>query len=219
MHSYGFKRTFDLLAGTLLLAATAVVTVPSVLLLAVANRGKVFFVQQRPGYLGRPLWLIKFRTMTDARDATGRPLPDGQRLTKLGKWFRRTSLDELPQLINVLRGDLSLVGPRPLLMEYLPLYSPAQARRHAVKPGLTGWAQVNGRNAISWSARFDCDLWYVDRVSFRVDVQILWLTVGNVLRARGIHSAGSVTMEKFEGAAASGQWAGSNGYSRELLTD
>ena len=210
MYSHGFKRAFDLLAGTLLLAVTSVVTVPSVLLLAVVNRGKVFFVQQRPGYLGKPFRLIKFRTMTDARDATGRSLPDEQRLTKLGKWFRRTSLDELPQLINVLKGDLSLVGPRPLLMEYLPLYSPAQAGRHAVKPGLTGWAQVNGRNAISWPQRFDCDLWYVDRVSFRLDLKILWLTAGNVLRARDVHSDGDVTMKKFAGAAEQSAGDGQN---------
>ncbi|MES2733390.1 MAG: sugar transferase [Bacteroidota bacterium] len=195
------KRVFDFGAAALLVVLTAAVTVPIAVMLAFANGGKVFFVQQRPGYLGKPLLVIKFRTMTDRRDTAGNLLPDSHRLTRLGKWLRKTSLDELPQLMNVLKGELSLVGPRPLLMEYLPLYNPEQARRHWVKPGLTGWAQVHGRNAVSWPQRFDHDLWYVDNLSFIVDMKILWLTLGKVLRAEDIDSRPGVIMEKFKGNA------------------
>jgi lipopolysaccharide/colanic/teichoic acid biosynthesis glycosyltransferase len=199
MYVHYLKRVFDFSAAALLAVLTAIVTVPVAVMLAFANGGKVFFVQPRPGYLGKPFLLLKFRTMTEDCDIAGRLLPDSQRLTRLGKFLRKTSLDELPQLVNVLKGELSLVGPRPLLMEYLPLYSPEQAQRHSVKPGITGWAQVNGRNAISWPQRFSHDLWYVDHISFVVDVKILWLTAVKVLRAKDIDSLSGVTMEKFEG--------------------
>lgn len=170
-------------------------------LLAIANRGSVWFTQVRPGYKEEVFTVIKFKTMTDARDAKGNLLPDAQRLTPIGKFVRKTSLDELPQLINVLKGDMSFVGPRPLLVEYLPLYNAHQKQRHAVKPGITGWAQVNGRNTVEWPKRFDYDVWYVQHQSFLLDVKILFLTVLKVFRAEGISSGTSVTMEKFKGNA------------------
>lgn len=159
----------------------------------------VFFRQQRPGLHGKPFHMVKFRTMTDARDAEGKLLPDAERLTKLGQFMRSTSLDELPELWNVLKGDMSLVGPRPLLMEYLPLYSSEQARRHEVRPGITGWAQVNGRNALSWEEKFALDVWYVDHRSFWLDVKILFMTVKKVLVRDGISATGEATMSKFTG--------------------
>jgi lipopolysaccharide/colanic/teichoic acid biosynthesis glycosyltransferase len=161
----------------------------------------VFFGQMRPGLGGKPFRLWKFRTMTDARDAQGRPLSDEQRLTRFGKFLRATSLDELPELWNVLKGDMSLVGPRPLLMEYLPLYTPEQARRHEVRPGITGWAQVNGRNAISWEEKFALDIWYVDHRSIALDMAILLRTFSQVLRQSGIRADGHATMPKFTGTA------------------
>ncbi len=160
----------------------------------------VLFRQVRPGLHGQPFEMLKFRSMTDARDAQGNLLPDAERLTEFGKMLRSTSLDELPELINVLRGDMSLVGPRPLLMEYLPLYSPSQARRHDVRPGLTGWAQVNGRNALSWESKFDLDVWYVDHASVWLDIRILFLTVLKVVRRSDINAEGSATAEKFRGS-------------------
>jgi lipopolysaccharide/colanic/teichoic acid biosynthesis glycosyltransferase len=171
----------------------------SMLALAIVNRGKIWFLQPRPGKDGKIFTVIKFKTMTDARDAQGVLLPDADRLTAAGKFIRKTSLDELPQLINVLKGDMSLVGPRPLLVEYLPRYSAEQARRHAVRPGITGWAQVNGRNAISWQQKFTYDVWYVDNLSVALDIKILSLTVMKVFKADGITSDTSVTMEKFMG--------------------
>ncbi len=194
------KRILDvLLAGVLLL-----LTVPLMLAMALAVRWRlgapVFFRQQRPGLHGKPFTLYKFRTMSDARDEQGNLLPDKQRLTRLGRFLRSTSLDELPELWNVLKGDMSLVGPRPLLMEYLPLYTPEQMRRHEVKPGITGWAQVNGRNALTWEERFALDVWYVDHVSFRLDMQILFLTLWKVLSREGIAHPGSETMPKFTGS-------------------
>lgn len=159
----------------------------------------IFFVQKRPGLLGRPFKMLKFRTMRDAVGASGEPLPDAERLTPPGRFLRSTSLDELPELWNVLKGDMSLVGPRPLLMEYLPRYSAEQARRHEVRPGLTGWAQVNGRNALSWEEKFALDVWYVDNRSVKLDVQILWLTVLKVLQRDGISAEGEATMPKFQG--------------------
>ncbi len=193
------KRLFDLLAsamGLLLLA------VPLALLAWLVRRklgSPVLFTQVRPGLHGQPFRMVKFRTMTDARDASGALLPDAQRLTSFGCFLRASSLDELPELWNVLRGEMSLVGPRPLLMEYLPLYSPEQARRHEVRPGITGWAQVNGRNAISWADKFALDVWYVDHRSLWLDVRILWLTVRKVLVRDGISAAGEATMPKFTG--------------------
>lgn len=159
----------------------------------------VLFRQTRPGLRGKPFQMIKFRTMLDAIGSDGSPLPDAERLTKLGKFLRSSSLDELPELWNVLKGDMSLVGPRPLLMEYLPLYSPEQARRHKVRPGVTGWAQVNGRNAISWDEKFALDVWYIDNRSIWLDAKIIWLTVLKVIKRDGIAAAGEATMPKFEG--------------------
>ena len=160
----------------------------------------VLFRQKRPGFKGKPFILIKFRTMIDKKDNAGKLLPDDQRLHALGKWLRRYSLDELPQLINVVRGELSFVGPRPLLMQYLERYSPEQARRHEVKPGVTGWAQVNGRNAIGWDEKFKLDVWYVDNRNFWLDLKILWLTLVKVLKAEGIRQDGFETMSEFMGS-------------------
>ena len=160
----------------------------------------VLFRQLRPGLHGQPFTLLKFRTMLEALDTNGSPLPDAERLTAFGHFLRRWSLDELPELYNVLRGDMSLVGPRPLLMEYLPLYTAEQARRHDVRPGLTGWAQVNGRNAIGWDQKFAFDLWYVDHASLSLDLRILWLTVRNVFTRHGISAEGEATMPRFTGS-------------------
>ena len=160
----------------------------------------VVFTQQRPGFDGKPFCIYKFRTMTDNRDVLGKLLPDDVRLTSFGKLLRKLSIDELPQLLNVLKGELSLVGPRPLLMEYLPLYSPRQARRHEVVPGITGWAQVNGRNAISWEEKFELDVWYVDHQSFWLDMKILWMTAMKVMKREGVSQKGHVTMEEFKGS-------------------
>jgi len=187
-----------------LIAALALVVLSPLLLgLAVAVRVKlgrpVLFQQQRPGLRGRPFKMLKFRTMTDERGADGILLTDAQRLTPFGRWLRSTSLDELPELLNVLRGEMSLVGPRPLLMEYLPLYSPDQTRRHDVRPGITGWAQVNGRNAISWDEKFKLDVWYVDHQSFWLDLKILLMTLHKVFIRHGISADDSSTMPKFTG--------------------
>ena len=159
----------------------------------------VLFRQTRPGLHGKPFQMIKFRTMRNATDAEGKPLPDAERLTKLGQFLRASSLDELPELWNVLKGEMSLVGPRPLLMEYLPLYSEEQARRHEVRPGVSGWAQVNGRNAISWDEKFALDVWYVDNRSFLLDLKVIWLTIRKVIKRDGISAAGDATMPKFTG--------------------
>jgi undecaprenyl phosphate N,N'-diacetylbacillosamine 1-phosphate transferase len=180
-----------------------VITSPVIIAVAatlyVVNRGKIWFRQPRPGQDGIIFTVIKFRTMTDERDQYGNLLPDKDRLTPVGKFIRKTSLDELPQLFNVLTGDMSFVGPRPLLVEYLSLYNPEQLRRHHVKPGITGWAQVNGRNTVLWPQRFAYDVWYVDHQSFALDMRILLLTVLKVLKAEGISSETSVTMERFNG--------------------
>ena len=193
------KRLFDLLVSAI---GLLILAVPLALLAWQVRRklgSPVLFTQVRPGLHGRPFCMVKFRTMTDARDASGALLPDAQRLTPFGRFLRASSLDELPELWNVLRGEMSLVGPRPLLMEYLPLYSPEQARRHEVCPGITGWAQVNGRNGISWAEKFALDVWYVDHRSLWLDVRILWLTVRKVLVRDGISAAGEATMPRFEG--------------------
>lgn len=193
------KRCFDFLIALLFL----ILCWPLLVILAFLIRFKlgspVLFKQERPGLHSRPFTLYKFRTMTNACKANGELQPDELRLTPFGRFLRKLSLDELPQLFNVLKGDLSLVGPRPLLMEYLPLYSPEQARRHNVKPGITGWAQVNGRNAIGWEQKFALDVWYVDNQSFWLDLKILWLTVLKVLKREGISQQGHATMEKFRG--------------------
>ncbi|MFN8334836.1 MAG: sugar transferase [Cyclobacteriaceae bacterium] len=195
------KPFFDVLFSAAALLITLPITLFVFIGLFFANKGQSFFVQARPGLKGKTFYVIKFKTMTDERDASGNLLPDEKRLKGVGKFVRKTSLDELPQLINVLKGDMSFVGPRPLLTEYLPLYDARQRRRHEVKPGITGWAQVNGRNAISWEKKFEYDTWYVDHLSFFLDIKILLLTVLKVLRAEGISSEQSVTMEKFKGNA------------------
>lgn len=195
-----FKRIFDLLVSASLLALTLPLTVAVALAVRLAMGSPVLLRQTRPGLHGKPFTFYKFRTMTEARDAEGALLPDAQRLTPFGRWLRATSLDELPQLLNVLKGDMSLVGPRPLLMEYLPLYSPEQARRHDVRPGITGWAQVNGRNAVPWEERFRMDVWYVDNHSFLVDLRILILTGLRVFQASGISQPGQATMTPFRGS-------------------
>ena len=159
----------------------------------------VLFRQQRPGYLGQPFWLLKFRTMTNARDTSGALLPDAQRLTTFGRWLRSTSIDELPGLLNILRGEMSFIGPRPLLMQYLPLYSAEQARRHDVKPGFSGWAQINGRNTLSWEEKFRLDVWYVDHQSFWLDLRIFLITIWKVLCRDGISATGEATMAPFTG--------------------
>lgn len=193
------KRFFDLLAAAF---ALLLLGLPLLLLMWLVRRklgSPVFFRQVRPGLDGKPFEMVKFRTMTDERGPDGELLPDAVRLTSFGRFLRSTSLDELPELWNVLKGDMSLVGPRPLLMEYLPLYTPEQARRHEVRPGVTGWAQVNGRNAISWEEKFELDVWYVDHQSLWLDIKILWLTVKKVLVRDGISAAGEATMSKFTG--------------------
>ena len=195
-----FKPLADFLSGFVLLVILSPIIVSSGLLLFLANKGKVFFFQQRPGLNARPFTIIKFKTMRDAFDDQGNLLPDEVRLTKVGRFVRSASLDELLQLVNVLNGDMSLVGPRPLLMQYLERYSEVQARRHEVKPGITGWAQVNGRNAISWEEKFRLDVEYVDKQSFGMDVKVLWMTVVNVLQRKGISADGHATMEEFKGS-------------------
>lgn len=193
------KRVADLLVSV----AALLLIAPALLVIAVAIRltlgGPVLFRQRRPGLGGRPFTIFKFRTMTDACDAQGQLLPDSQRLTALGRWLRATSLDELPELINVLRGEMSLVGPRPLLIEYLDRYSPGQSRRHEAKPGITGWAQINGRNALSWEEKFELDVWYVDHRSMWLDTKILWLTLIKVFKREGVSAEGHSTMPVFMG--------------------
>lgn len=193
------KRLFDFICSLLGIIVLSPVMVVVAILIKIKLGSPVIFKQQRPGLHGKPFYLYKFRTMTDERDENGELLPDHLRLTPFGQFLRKYSLDELPQLFNVLKGDISLVGPRPLLMEYLELYTPEQARRHEVKPGITGWAQVNGRNAISWEEKFKLDVWYVDNQSFWLDLKILFLTAIKVLKSEGISHEGHVTMEKFTG--------------------
>ncbi|MHA7765820.1 sugar transferase [Bacillus atrophaeus] len=194
------KRVFDLTAAILLLCCASLIIVFAMCIIRLKIGSPVFFTQVRPGLNGKPFTLYKFRTMTDERDKEGNLLPDEVRLTKTGKLIRKLSIDELPQLWNVIKGDLSLVGPRPLLMEYLPLYTKKQSRRHEVKPGITGWAQVNGRNAISWEKKFELDVWYVDHRSFFLDLKILFLTVRKVLISEGIHQSDHATSERFRGS-------------------
>lgn len=193
------KPTLDRLVALTILLVTLPFQISVTILLFAANRGRVWFVQPRPGLGGKVFYIIKFRTMNDDTDPKGALLPDDRRLTRIGKWIRSSSLDELPQLYNVLKGDMSIVGPRPLLVEYLPLYNAEQMRRHNVKPGITGWAQVNGRNTLLWPEKFEKDVWYADHVSWNLDIRILWMTFIRVLRAEGISSETSATMERFRG--------------------
>ena len=195
------KRAFDVVGAAALVVVLAPLLAAVAIAVRVALGSPVLFRQRRPGLHGEPFLLTKFRTMTDARSEAGALQPDAERLTRLGRLLRRSSLDELPELLNVLAGDMSLVGPRPLLMEYLPLYTPEQMRRHDVRPGITGWTQVNGRNALTWEQKFALDVWYVDHRSMRLDLRILWMTVRSVLRGEGISAPGHATMEPFRGAA------------------
>ena len=200
MYKSFFKRLIDF---TIVFIALLIIW-PILLCITVwlhfANKGAgAFFTQDRPGKNGKIFKVIKFKTMTDERDADGNLLPDSERLTTVGKFVRSTSIDELPQLINVLKGDMSLIGPRPLLPQYLPLYSPEQARRHEVRPGITGWAQCHGRNAITWTEKFKLDVWYVDNISFMTDLKVIFITIKKVLFREDINSATSVTMEYFDG--------------------
>lgn len=193
------KRTFDLIVAIVVMVGLLPVIVLLILLIAHKMGRPVLFRQQRPGLNGRPFEMVKFRTMSNAVDSNGRALPDDQRLTRFGQILRASSLDELPELWNVIKGDMSLVGPRPLLMEYLPLYNERQLMRHNVRPGITGWAQVNGRNAISWEEKFEFDCWYVENHSLCLDIKILWKTIESVFRRSGISQDGHVTMEPFRG--------------------
>jgi sugar transferase EpsL len=194
------KRWLDVgLALVLLLLLSPALAITALLVRITCGR-RVLFRQVRPGLYGRPFTILKYRTMTDARDAGGRPLPDGARLTALGRWLRANSLDELPELINVLRGEMSLVGPRPLLMQYLERYTPEQLRRHEVRPGITGWAQVRGRNGLPWEQKFVLDLWYVDHVSLRTDLTILVQTIWKAARREGINQDGEATVQEFLGS-------------------
>lgn len=199
LYSKFLKLLLDFLIAFFILLLFSPLLVLVIVLLLINNKGSIFFLQDRPGRKQKIFKVIKFKTMNDRKDAEGNLLPDHVRLTTLGKFIRSTSLDELPQLINVLKGDMSLIGPRPLLVKYLPLYSKEQARRHDVRPGITGWAQVNGRNAISWEQKFQYDVWYVDNISFLLDIKILWLTLKKVIVREGISSSTSVTMEPFKG--------------------
>jgi undecaprenyl phosphate N,N'-diacetylbacillosamine 1-phosphate transferase len=200
MYQSFFKHLIDFVAAFVVLVLAFPLLLLVAILLYIVNDGKVFFFQIRPGLNAKPFKIVKFKTMNDKRDKGGELLPDADRLTKIGAFVRKTSIDELPQLVNVLKGDISLVGPRPLLMEYLPLYNAEQAKRHHVKPGITGWAQVNGRNAISWSKKFELDVYYVEHLSFPLDMKILLQTVLNVLRSKDINSQTAATMEKFTGS-------------------
>jgi sugar transferase EpsL len=200
MRSWRLKRLLDLALTVPALIVLSPIMLTVAGLVWVSLGSPVLFRQVRPGWDGHPFTMLKFRTMRDDRDPAGRLLPDAQRLTRLGAFLRATSLDELPELLNVLRGDMSVVGPRPLLMQYLPRYSRTQARRHEVKPGITGWAQVNGRNAISWEEKFRLDVWYVDHWSVLLDLKIIVLTIGRVLRPHGVAQPGHVTMPEFMGS-------------------
>ncbi|MER3373038.1 MAG: sugar transferase [Allomuricauda sp.] len=199
MYSRFFKRIIDFLASLVALLVLSPIILILTFLLALANNGKPFFFQKRPGKNEKIFTIIKFKTMNDKKDGHGNLLPDVERITKVGKFVRGASLDELLQLVNVLKGDMSIVGPRPLLVDYLPLYNEEQAKRHNVKPGITGWAQVNGRNAISWEEKFRLDVWYVNNISFPTDVKILVKTVQKVVQRDGISASEAQTMERFMG--------------------
>ena len=199
MYKTVLKSIFDFILALVILIIASPFFVICTLLLLIANNGRPFFLQNRPGKNEKIFTLIKFKTMNDKKDKNGNLLSDEVRLTGIGKFIRKTSLDEIPQMLNVIKGDMSLVGPRPLLIEYLPLYNQFEKRRHEVKPGITGWAQVNGRNAIGWQQKFEYDVWYVDNISFSLDMKILWRTFAKVLKSEGITDAASVTMKKFTG--------------------
>lgn len=210
MYRHFFKRFFDFWISLIALICISPVLLIVGVCLYIANGkgspslegggwGRLLFFQERPGKDGKIFKVIKFKTMTDERDANGELLPDAERLTKVGQFVRSTSIDELPQLINVLKGDMALIGPRPLLVKYLPLYSAEQARRHEVRPGISGWAQCHGRNAISWTEKFEYDVWYVDHISLKIDLMVIWITIKNVLMRKDINSTSAATMETFTG--------------------
>jgi undecaprenyl phosphate N,N'-diacetylbacillosamine 1-phosphate transferase len=199
MYKNNFKSVFDYVFSFVGLLITLPIFILIVVMLYFFNKKSVFFYQQRPGKDGKIFKLIKFKTMTDEKDEAGRLLEDSKRLTSLGKFIRTTSLDEIPQLINIIKGDMSLIGPRPLLVHYIPLYTKEQAKRHNVKPGVTGWAQVNGRNSISWEEKFILDVWYVENISFSLDFKIFILTFLKVFKREGINSGSNVTMSSFKG--------------------
>lgn len=200
MYKNYLKRLIDFLAAFFGLVVLSPLFLFIIIVLSFQNKGTPFFVQTRPGKNQKAFKIIKFKTMTDEKDVEGKLLPDNQRITKLGKLIRKLSIDELPQLINVLKGDMSLVGPRPLLFKYIPLYSQEQLRRHNLKPGITGWAQINGRNAISWTKKFELDVYYVDHISFALDMKILWLTVLKVIKKEGVNQTDDRPMQPFDGA-------------------
>ena len=199
MYRLFFKSVLDILVSIIVLLITLPVIIIVFCILGFQNKGKVFFFQDRPGFHQKAFRIIKFKTMTDAKDVDGKLLPDNQRITKAGKIIRRLSIDELPQLLNVIKGDMSLIGPRPLLFKYIPLYSAEQLRRHDVRPGITGWAQVNGRNSISWKQKFDFDIFYVDNLSFILDIKILWKTFIKVIRTEGVNQTLDKPMQPFDG--------------------
>ena len=199
MYRLYFKRFFDVIVALIGLIVASPVLIIVVFILGIQNKGSIFFFQDRPGYRQKAFRIVKLKTMTDEKDLDGKLLPDNQRITKVGKLIRKLSIDELPQLVNVLKGDMSLIGPRPLLFKYIPLYSAEQLRRHDVRPGITGWAQVNGRNSISWKQKFDFDLYYVDHLSLRLDIKILWLTLVKVLRTEGVNQSNERPMQPFNG--------------------
>ncbi len=200
MYKLFFKRVLDFIISFVALVCISPILLIITIWLHFANKGAgAFFTQERPGKNGKIFKVIKFKTMTDERDAEGNLLPDMERITKVGRFVRSTSIDELPQLFNVLKGDMSLIGPRPLLVQYLPLYSPEQARRHEVRPGISGWAQVHGRNVISWAEKFKLDVWYVDHCTLWTDIRIIFITIKNVLARKDINQSGETTMEGFNG--------------------
>ena len=199
MYKIFFKPLLDFVLSLLGLIISSPIFLIVFIALLLANKGKVFFLQNRPGKNGKIFKIIKFRTMNNKRDAHGNLLPDVERLTKIGKLVRKTSLDEIPQLINVLLGNMSLIGPRPLLPEYLPLYNEVQKKRHLIKPGITGWAQINGRNAVEWEKKFKFDVWYVENMSFFLDLQIMFLTLKKVLKLEGVNREGEATNIAFKG--------------------
>lgn len=199
MYKFFFKRIIDFLIALIGLILLSPVFIVVMILLYFANQGKPFFLQARPGLNEKIFNIIKFKTMNDKKDGQGNYLPDSERLTRIGSFIRQTSLDELPQLINVLKGDMALIGPRPLLPQYLSLYNESQKRRHNIRPGITGWAQVNGRNAISWTMKFELDIWYIDNVSFATDCKVMFLTLKKVIKKEGINQADQATVEAFTG--------------------
>ncbi|MCO5235629.1 MAG: sugar transferase [Chitinophagaceae bacterium] len=201
MYRVFVKRVIDLFVATLVFIALSPIFLLVTILLSIVNKGKPFFFQKRPGKNERIFRIIKFKTMTDEKDKDGKLLPDYLRVTRIGRFVRKTSIDEIPQLLNVIKGDMSLVGPRPLLVIYLPLYNETQKRRHEIRPGITGWAQVNGRNAISWEQKFEYDVWYADHISFLLDCKIILLTVMSVIKREGVNKGDKITMERFTGSA------------------